>query len=100
MLNPLVRWEPGQLVRYHGSLTNLHGVYRAYPCPCLNCGNLGDGAVRFQLLDEHGNVIASCVRARSITPEDNEPETECERGDCFGIHHHPDGYQDCDGRTI
>jgi hypothetical protein len=32
--------------------------------------------------------------------EDDEPETECERGDCLGIHRGPDGYQDCDGRTI
>lgn len=35
-----------------------------------------------------------------ICDEDDEPETECERGDCDGIHRHPDGYQDCDGKTI
>ena len=68
MLNPLVRWEPGVAVTYHGSLTDLHGAYRAYPCPCLGCGDLGDGAVRFQLVDEAGHVVATCVRARSITP--------------------------------
>lgn len=35
-----------------------------------------------------------------ICDEDDGPETECERGDCAGIHRHPDGYQDCDGKTI
>lgn len=69
MLNPLIAWEPGTLVRYHGSLTDLHGVHRAYPCACLNCGDHGLGATRFQLVDAAGNVIASCVRARSITAD-------------------------------
>jgi hypothetical protein len=100
MLNPLIRWEPGTLVRYHGSLTALHGLYAAHPCVCLNCGDQGLGAVRYQLCDEHGHAVVSCVRARSITPEPDEPEPECERGDCLGIHRSPDGYQDCDGRTI
>jgi hypothetical protein len=68
MLNPLVRWEPGTPVHYHGSLANLHGVYQAHPCACLNCGDHGLGAVRYQLLDEHGTVTVECVRARSITP--------------------------------
>ncbi len=68
MLNPLIRWEPGLLVRYHGSLTALHGLYRAHPCACLNCGDHGLGAVRYQLSDEHGDVVVTCVRARSITP--------------------------------
>lgn len=68
MLNPMIAWEPGVLVRYHGSLTDLHGEYAAYPCPCLNCGDHGDGAVRFQLVDSSGCVVATCVRARSITP--------------------------------
>jgi hypothetical protein len=68
MLNPLIRREPGTRVRYHGTLTDLHGTHRAYPCTCLNCGNLGDGAVRFQLADDTGRTVASCVRAHSITP--------------------------------
>lgn len=103
MLNPLIRREPGTLVRYHGSLTDLHGTYAAHPCVCLNCGDHGLGAVRYQLLDEDGDVIVACVRAHSITPEpdeDDEPETECERGDCLGIHRSSDGYQDCDGEGI
>ena len=68
MLNPMIRWEPGTTVRYHGSLTALHGMYRAYPCPCLQCGDDGDRAVRFQLVDETEHVAVTCVRARSITP--------------------------------
>lgn len=68
MLNPLIRWEPGTLVRYHGSLAELHGLYRAHPCTCLNCGDHGHGAVRYQLADDNGDVVVGCVRARSITP--------------------------------
>lgn len=68
MLNPMIRWEPGLLVRYHGSLADLHGVYRAYPCGCLQCGDHGEGAVRFQLVDEAGTVVVACVRPASITP--------------------------------
>lgn len=68
MLNPMIRWEPGTTVRYHGSLTALHGVYAAYPCTCLQCSDDGDGAVRFQLVDTTGHVTVTCVRARSITP--------------------------------
>lgn len=29
-----------------------------------------------------------------------EPETECERGECLGIHQGVDGYRDCDGKPI
>jgi hypothetical protein len=32
--------------------------------------------------------------------DDDEPENECERGDCSGIHRSPDGYRDCDGQSI
>lgn len=99
MLNPIVRWEPGTLVRYHGSLTDLHGEYRAYPCACLNCGDFGFGATRFQLVDAEGNVIVSCVRPSSITPE-GEPDDEDEHSDCAGIHRSSDGYRDCDGNPI
>jgi hypothetical protein len=34
------------------------------------------------------------------TGEDDKPENECERGDCLGIHRSPDGYRDCDGKSI
>lgn len=68
MLNPLTGFEPGTVVRYHGSLTDLHGVYRAHPCRCLRCDDPVIGSVRYQLADEHGGVAVTCVRARSITP--------------------------------
>ena len=97
MLNPLIAWEPGTLVDYHGSLTTLHGQYEAHPCPCLNCTDrLGLPGVRFELRDEHGTVIITCVRPRSITPADDEPEHE----ECLGIHQGADGYRDCDGNPI
>lgn len=68
MLNPLTGFEPGTLVRYHGSLTELHGTYRAHPCDCLRCDDPIAGTVRYRLLDETGRVAVACVRARSITP--------------------------------
>jgi hypothetical protein len=67
MLNPLIRWEPGTLVRYHGSLTALHGTYRAYPCDCLHHGD-DRTSVSFNLVDASGTVVVGCVRPRSITP--------------------------------
>ncbi|MFM9635960.1 hypothetical protein [Streptomyces turgidiscabies] len=69
MLNPLTHWTPGALVRYHGSLTDLHGTYQAYPCACLPCtDNHGVHGVRFALNDADGNTVVACVRPRSITP--------------------------------
>lgn len=68
MLNPLTDWEPGILVRYHGSLTSLHGVYRAHPCTCLRCDDPILGTARYQLVDGDGRTVVACVRARSITP--------------------------------
>ncbi|MET8113792.1 hypothetical protein [Streptomyces prasinus] len=68
MLNPLIAWEPGTLVRYHGSLTDLHGVHHAHPCTCLRCDDPIIGTARFQLADSTGTVVATCVRARSLTP--------------------------------
>jgi hypothetical protein len=67
MLNPLTAWEPGTLVRYHGSLTDLHGEYRAHPCNCLRCDDPILGTARFLLVDEEGETAATCVRASSIT---------------------------------
>lgn len=68
MLNPMTDWEPGTLVRYHGSITILHGTYAAHPCTCLNCDNPTLGTVRFRLVDDRGHTIATCVRAHNITP--------------------------------
>lgn len=68
MLNPLIRWEPGARVRYHGSLTDLHGVYAAHPCRCLRCTDNDDlSGVRFALVNADGATVADCVRPRSIT---------------------------------
>lgn len=67
MLNPVIAWEPGALVRYVGSLTDLHGVYRAHPCTCLRCDDPILGTVRYRLVDGAGRTIVACVRARSIT---------------------------------
>lgn len=74
MLNPLTDWEPGLQVRYHGSLTNLHGMYAAHLCTCRRC-NHSHGSVRFRLIDANGATIVSCVRSASITPcnEDDAP---------------------------
>jgi hypothetical protein len=68
MLNPLTGFTPGLPVRYHGSLTHLHGVYEAHPCRCLRCDDPIVGTVRYRLLDEQGAEVVSCVRARPITP--------------------------------
>lgn len=69
MLNPLIHWEPGTLVRYHGSITSLHGTYQAHPCTCLRCtDDRGLPGVRFMLKDAAGVTVIACVRARSITP--------------------------------
>ena len=102
MLNPIIRWEPGLLVRYHGSLTQLHGIYAAHPCTCRRCDDPVYGAVRYRLADEAGTTIVSCVRPASITPEP-EPDDEDNGGcgeDCLGIHRGADGYRDCDSKPI
>lgn len=69
MLNPLTAWTPGTLVRYHDSLTDLHGVYQAHPCDCRRCDDPALGTARFQLTDANGTIIAACVHAHSITAE-------------------------------
>lgn len=66
MLNPMVRWEPGTTVHYHGSITEAHGTYRAHPCDCYRCDD--NGTMRFRLADEQGRTVLTCARARSITP--------------------------------
>jgi hypothetical protein len=81
MLNPLIRWEPGTLVRYHGSLTDLSGSYRAYPCDCLRCDDPILGTPRFRLADASGKTVATCVRARSITPAFEETPAQAGRAD-------------------
>ncbi|MGX1220336.1 hypothetical protein [Streptomyces ambofaciens] len=100
MLNPLIAWEPGTLVHYHGSLTNLHGNYRAYPCTCLDCDDPIIGSLRFKLLDQTDTTVASCVRARSITPA-NDGDANTGHDDCIEPHYDSSGeYVDCDGRPL
>lgn len=70
MMNPLVAWEPGMLVLYHGSLIESHGSYRAYPCDCMRCGD-DPSSVRFRL-DAPGGAV-SCVRPRSVTALEDVP---------------------------
>lgn len=65
MLNPMIRWEPGTTVTYHGSLTHLHGNYQAFPCICLRCAGPARDTHRFEL--RSGDTVITCVRARSIT---------------------------------
>lgn len=83
MLNPLIRWEPGTPVRYHGTVTALHGVYRAYPCTCLDCDDPILGITRFQLVDQDGMVAVSCVRSASITPPDPKDDMTTDLGPGF-----------------
>lgn len=68
MLNPVTGWTPGTTVTYHGSLTTLHGTYRAHPCTCLRCDDPILGTARFRLDTADGTTAATCVRSRSITP--------------------------------
>ncbi len=100
MLNPLIAWEPGTLVRYHGGLTELHGEYRAYPCTCLRCDDPNTGSVRFELVDQTGTIAVSCVRARSITSV-NDGDADTGHDDCIEPHYDSSGeYVDCDGRPL
>lgn len=69
--------EPGDLVQYHGSLTDAHGLYLAYPCtcpPCRNADKFGDRDTRYLLMDpfdadEEGllRVALVCAGRPSIT---------------------------------
>lgn len=100
MLNPVTHWEPGALVRYHGSLTDLHGMYRVHPCACLGCDDPALGTLRFQLVDEQGVVVVACVRPRSVTLVEELHDESDEHEECLGIHNGADGYRDCDGNPI
>jgi hypothetical protein len=62
---------PGDLVVYHGSIQNLHGLWLAIPCPCHLCkafDGLGLVDVRFALADPWGDLPGPFhVRRNSIT---------------------------------
>ncbi|MFD9519689.1 hypothetical protein [Streptomyces sp. NPDC059979] len=66
--------EPGDLVLYHGSKSNYHGIYLAKPCPCFDCGRtdyLGLADARYGLTDPFSEdpdaLTLRCVRRQSIT---------------------------------
>jgi len=62
---------PGDLVNYHGSLTDLHGVFVVLPCPCRICERLdriGSTETRYMLIDPWGDLPGPHhVRRQSIT---------------------------------
>lgn len=64
--------EPGDLVIYHGSITELHGLYIATPCACFFCAirdRRGDADARYSLTDPFGEAPGTvrCARRQSIT---------------------------------
>ncbi|MFD9047758.1 hypothetical protein [Streptomyces zaomyceticus] len=66
--------EPGDLVLYHGSLRDRHGLYIAEPCFCVSCareGALGSTDVRYRLTDPFAVDPEApplrCARRESIT---------------------------------
>jgi hypothetical protein len=71
VLNPMIRWEPGTTVTYHGDRRELRGTYRAYRCGCHRHDDERT-SVRFQLADNTGHIAVTCVRPRSITPASKE----------------------------
>ncbi|MFF3848014.1 hypothetical protein [Streptomyces sp. NPDC002328] len=62
---------PGDLVVYHGSIADAHGLWLAIPCPCLICMALDDAGipdVRFALIDPWGEISGLIhARRQSIT---------------------------------
>ncbi|WND33990.1 hypothetical protein RI578_06640 [Streptomyces sp. BB1-1-1] len=63
--------EPGDLVIYHGTLTDCHGLWLAVPCPCDLCramDRMGFADVRFALVDPWGELSGPVhARRASIT---------------------------------
>lgn len=63
--------EPGDLVVYHGSIEDAHGLWLAVPCPCRICAALdalGVPDVRFALVDPWGELSGPYhARRQSIT---------------------------------
>ncbi|MCQ9178563.1 hypothetical protein KMT30_05870 [Streptomyces sp. IBSBF 2953] len=67
--------EPGDLVIYHGSIEDCHGLWLALPCPCRICmaaDAFGIPEVRFALIDPWGERSGPfharrCSITRSIT---------------------------------
>ncbi|MFD4343436.1 hypothetical protein ACFWQ6_00900 [Streptomyces coelicoflavus] len=63
--------EPGDLVIYHGTLTDCHGLWLAVPCPCNLChamDRMGFTDLRFALIDPWGERSGPVhARRTSIT---------------------------------
>ncbi|MFI0914191.1 hypothetical protein [Streptomyces abikoensis] len=63
--------EPGDLVRYHGSIPEAHGFYLAHPCLCASCqfrATYSPTDIRYLLIDPWGEIPGpECVRRASIT---------------------------------
>ncbi|MEY2232796.1 hypothetical protein [Streptomyces sp. BF23-19] len=66
--------EPGDLVLYHGSIPEHHGIHLAQPCDCFHCGRadrLGIDDTRYRLTDPFAEDPDACtvqhVRRKSIT---------------------------------
>ncbi|MEV7177876.1 hypothetical protein [Kitasatospora sp. NPDC093679] len=58
----------GTLVTYRGSLSKLHGKYRAEQCGCRRCAGVMDGP-RYLLRDRVTDEVAvRCARRRSVSP--------------------------------
>ncbi|MEV6654780.1 hypothetical protein [Streptomyces sp. NPDC051219] len=74
LLRDLDLIEPGDLVIYHGSITDRHGLYVAKPCDCFYCVRadyLGSDDVRYRLTDPYSDdpnaLTLRCVRRQSVT---------------------------------
>lgn len=74
LLRALDLIQPGDLVLYHGSITEKHGLYIANPCPCFDCirfDHHGSDDVRYRLTDPYEDnptaLVLRCVRRESIT---------------------------------
>ena len=63
--------EPGDLVIYHGTITERHGLWLAIPCPCNLCNAMdamGLTDLRFALIDPWGELSGPLhARRESIT---------------------------------
>lgn len=66
--------EPDDLVIYHGSMTDRHGLYLARPCDCRRCvrhDHRGNDDVRYRLIDpfeeDPDAPTLQCARRQSIT---------------------------------
>ncbi|MER5909551.1 hypothetical protein ABT124_03345 [Streptomyces sp. NPDC001982] len=77
LLRSLDLIEPGDLVVYHGSIEQAHGLYIAQPCDCYWCrvadkraakGGPDSRDPRYRLTDPWGTArTLHCARRQSIT---------------------------------